>query len=131
MADPSWISGVVAFDRPRLGDLTGLDAVHLQCHLGTDTISLARLGATMTGLDLSPRSIAWAREIADRAGVGIDYVVSDVYGAVGALGLAASTSSTPGSGRCAGCPTSGGGPPPSPGCCGREAGCSCGTGTRC
>lgn len=86
ISEPDWISGVVRFDRPRLGDLSGLDGVHLQCHLGTDTLSLARLGARMTGLDLSPRSIEVARGLAQRAGIDVDYVVSDVYGAVDALG---------------------------------------------
>ena len=84
--DPAWISQVVAFDRPRLGDLQGLDGVHLQCHLGTDTLSLARLGANMTGLDLSPNSLRYARRIAEGVGLDIDYVESDVYGAVEALG---------------------------------------------
>ena len=48
--DPAFISGVVRFDRALLGDITGLRGVHLQCHIGTDTVSLARLGASMTGL---------------------------------------------------------------------------------
>ena len=47
--DPSFLSEVVSFDRPRLGDIAGLDAVHLQCHIGTDTVSLARLGAKHDG----------------------------------------------------------------------------------
>ncbi len=81
-----WLSDVVRFDRPRLGDLTGLTGVHLQCHIGTDTLSLARLGARMTGLDLSPVSIGHARGIAEQARVDVEYVVSDVYGAVEALG---------------------------------------------
>jgi hypothetical protein len=51
--DPEHLSDVVRFDRPRLGDVTGLRAVHLQCHIGTDTLSLHRLGARMTGLDLT------------------------------------------------------------------------------
>ncbi|MBK6763064.1 MAG: class I SAM-dependent methyltransferase [Micrococcales bacterium] len=55
--DPAHISDVVRFDLPRLGDITGLRAVHLQCHIGTDTVSLARLGAHVTGLDFSaPRA---------------------------------------------------------------------------
>lgn len=55
LADPQAISKVVAFDLPRLGELTGLDVVHLQCHIGTDTLSLHRLGAaSVTGVDLSP-----------------------------------------------------------------------------
>lgn len=84
--DPDRLSDVVAFDRPRLGDLTGLDVVHLQCHLGTDTLSLARLGARMTGVDLSGASLAAARSLAERAGTAIDYVESDVYAAPEALG---------------------------------------------
>ena len=40
--DPRHLSGVVRFDLPRLGDVAGFDGVHLQCHLGTDTISLSR-----------------------------------------------------------------------------------------
>lgn len=84
--DPAALSDVVRFDAERLGDLTGLDVVHLQCHIGTDTLSLARLGGRLTGLDLSGESLAVARDLAGRAGVAIDYVQSDVYGAVAALG---------------------------------------------
>lgn len=83
--DPAYLSGVVRFDQPRLGDLAGLEGVHLQCHLGTDTLSLARLGAAMTGVDLSPTSLHHARLIADRCGVDIDYVEADVYSAPDAL----------------------------------------------
>ena len=86
VVDPGWISGVVRFDQPLLGDLAGLDGVHLQCHIGTDTISLARLGAKMTGVDLSPGSLRQARRIAERAGIGVDYFESDVYNAPDALG---------------------------------------------
>ena len=55
--DPSYLSGVVRFDLPLLGSVEGLRGVHLQCHIGTDTLSLARLGAQMTGLDFSPQSL--------------------------------------------------------------------------
>lgn len=77
--DPDAISDVVRFDRPRLGDLSGLRALHLQCHIGTDTLSLHRLGAQVTGLDLSPAAVAAARGLARETGADIDYVVSDVY----------------------------------------------------
>ena len=63
----------------------GLDAVHLQCHLGTDTLSLARLGARMTGVDLSGTSLDLARTLAQRAGADIEYVQSDVYAVPAAL----------------------------------------------
>ncbi len=84
--DPRHLSGVVRFDLPRLGDVAGLRGVHLQCHLGTDTLSLARLGATMTGLDFSAAALDQARDLAARAGPAVEYVQSDVYDAVGALG---------------------------------------------
>ncbi|GAA4257427.1 class I SAM-dependent methyltransferase [Dactylosporangium darangshiense] len=83
--DPEFLSDVVRFDRPRLGDVRGLRTVHLQCHIGTDTLSLHRLGADVTGLDFSPASLAQARALAGRAGADIDYVESDVYGALDAL----------------------------------------------
>ena len=44
-ADPGFLSSVVRFDLPLLGDISGLRGAHLQCHIGTDTISLSRLGA--------------------------------------------------------------------------------------
>ena len=83
--DPSFLSEVVRFDRPRLGDVAGLRTVHLQCHLGTDTVSLARLGARMTGLDFSPASLRRARSLAAATGTDVRFVEADVYGAVGAL----------------------------------------------
>ena len=85
LEDPAHIGSVVAFDRPRLGDVTGLDVVHLQCHIGTDTLGLARLGARVTGVDLSPASLDEARSLAQRAGADIEYVRSDVYEAPLAL----------------------------------------------
>ncbi len=84
--DPAHLSQVVTFDLPRLGDVGGLDAVHLQCHIGTDTVSLAKLGARMTGLDFSEPALEVARRLAADCGHEIDYVCSDVYGAVDALG---------------------------------------------
>jgi SAM-dependent methyltransferase len=76
--DPTHISDVVKFDLPRLGDIRGLRTVHLQCHIGTDTLSLARLGAQVTGLDLSGESIRVARELANGA---VEYVQAPVYAA--------------------------------------------------
>jgi SAM-dependent methyltransferase len=87
-SDPTFLSEVVRFDLPRLGDITGLDVVHLQCHIGTDTMSLARLGArSVTGLDFSPAALQAARTLADECGTNVTYVESEVYGAVDALGV--------------------------------------------
>ena len=131
VADPAHLSAVVRHDLPLLGDVGGLTGIHLQCHIGTDTLSLARLGARMTGLDLSPASLAEARRLATAAGPHVDYVEADTYSAPQALGGGPSTSSTPGSGRCAGCPTSTGGPPSSTSCSRRAGGSSCARDTRC
>jgi SAM-dependent methyltransferase len=87
-SDPAHISDVVGFDLPRLGAIAGLDVVHLQCHIGTDTLSLARLGARVTGLDFSPEALEAARRLADEAGPAVEYVESDVYGAADVLGTA-------------------------------------------
>ena len=85
-ADPEFLSDVVRFDLPRLGDVSDLRGVHLQCHIGTDTLSLSRLGARMSGLDFSSASIAVARDLAAKAGADIDFHVADVYDAVAVLG---------------------------------------------
>jgi SAM-dependent methyltransferase len=84
--DPSHLSDVVRFDLPRLGEVDGLDGVHLQCHIGTDTLSLARLGARMTGLDFSAPALAVARRLAAECGAPIEYVESELYGAPDVLG---------------------------------------------
>ncbi len=86
LADPGFVSPVVRFDLPLLGDIRGSHGVHLQCHIGTDTISLARLGASMTGLDFSLASITQARQLAERAGADATFVEADVYDAVEVLG---------------------------------------------
>jgi SAM-dependent methyltransferase len=85
VSDPSHLSAVVRFDLPRLGDIAGLRAVHLQCHIGTDTLSLARLGAQMSGLDFSPASLQQARRLAARCSTAIDYVEASVYDAASVL----------------------------------------------
>jgi SAM-dependent methyltransferase len=87
-ADSSWLSKVVRFDQPRLGDVRGLQLLHLQCHIGTDTLSLARLGANVTGLDFSGPALQAARELAQDCGADISYVEAEVYDAVAALGQA-------------------------------------------
>jgi SAM-dependent methyltransferase len=86
IAEPDFISDVVRFDRPRLGEVAGLRGVHLQCHIGTDTISLARLGASMTGLDFSGAAVEAARTLASETRADATFVQSDVYAAADVLG---------------------------------------------
>ncbi|MGW4975785.1 class I SAM-dependent methyltransferase [Streptomyces mirabilis] len=74
-----------AFEWEDLGDLAGLDVLHLQCHLGTETIAFAERGARTVGLDISEASVAAAADIAARAGADVTYVRANVYDAVEAL----------------------------------------------
>jgi SAM-dependent methyltransferase len=77
-----------AFEADELGDVTGKRLLHLQCHMGQDTLSWARLGAQVTGLDFSPAAIATARDLAAQIGLAdlARFVDADVYSAVHALG---------------------------------------------
>lgn len=87
LEDPEWISEVVEFDIPKLGDLTGLSIAHLQCHIGTDTVSLARLGpAEVVGIDFSPTALAAARQLAEQTDTKASFVLSDVYNAASTVG---------------------------------------------
>jgi SAM-dependent methyltransferase len=83
--DPGHLSEVVRLDIERLGDISGLRGLHLQCHIGTDTLSLACLGARMSGLDFSAPALAEARRLAERAGTPIEYVEAEVYAAADVL----------------------------------------------
>lgn len=85
VTDPAFLSEVVRFDLPRLGDVAGLRGVHLQCHLGTDTLSLSRLGARMTGLDFSAAAVTEARALAARCAADVDFIQSEVYRATSVL----------------------------------------------
>ncbi|MFJ5263265.1 class I SAM-dependent methyltransferase [Streptomyces sp. NPDC088387] len=74
------------FEWEDLGDPAGRDVLHLQCHLGTETIAFAERGArSVTGLDFSQASVEGARDVAARAGLDVTYVRADVYDAVEAL----------------------------------------------
>ncbi len=84
--DPAFLSDVVAVDAPLLGDVAGLRVAHLQCHIGTDSISLARLGARVSGLDFSAAAIDAARDLARRTGTDAELVVAGVGDAPAALG---------------------------------------------
>jgi len=71
-----------------LGDVAGLELVHLQCHFGKDTLSWARVGARVTGLDFSDAAIDAARRLATRAGLAdrAEFVCAPVSAAVDVLG---------------------------------------------
>jgi SAM-dependent methyltransferase len=62
-----------------LGDVHGKTLLHLQCHFGMDTLSWARRGATVTGIDFSEPAIEAAHGLATELGIEAQFVCSDVY----------------------------------------------------
>lgn len=62
-----------------LGDIRGKRLLHLQCHIGTDTLALARLGAEVTGVDFSAESLRVACDLARRTGISARFVHSPVF----------------------------------------------------
>lgn len=74
------------FETAEVGDVTGRRLVHLQCHFGLDTLSWARRGAQVTGLDFSEKAIEAARTVADETGLTARFAVADVYDAPAVLG---------------------------------------------
>ncbi|GAA3061057.1 class I SAM-dependent methyltransferase [Actinokineospora globicatena] len=74
------------FEWSDLGELAGKDLVHLQCHIGAETIAFPPLGARVVGLDISAESVRAATALAESKGVAVEYVKSDVHTAVETLG---------------------------------------------
>lgn len=62
-----------------LGELKGKTILHLQCHFGQDTISLSRLGADVTGVDLSDIAIESAKQIAKDTSSNAKFICCDIY----------------------------------------------------
>ena len=72
-------SSLKSIELDLLGDIKGKSILHLQCHFGQDSISLARMGASVTGIDFSEKAIEKAREIAVQTNTDTTFICSDVY----------------------------------------------------
>ncbi len=89
--DPEYLADVARADLTALaphlpsGTVAGLDVCHLQCHIGTDTLSFAKAGATIVGVDFSPSALAAAASLADRLGIQAKWVETDVLDARAAV----------------------------------------------
>ena len=79
-------SSLRPFELAELPDVRGRTLVHPQCHFGEDTLSWARLGAHVTGLDFSGPAVVAARELAARCELEAEFVEANVYDASEALG---------------------------------------------
>ena len=62
-----------------LGDVSGKTILHLQCHFGMDSISLARMGASVTGVDLSDKAVSRATELALQTNAAATFICCDIY----------------------------------------------------
>ncbi|XOV69047.1 MAG: class I SAM-dependent methyltransferase [Fluviicola sp.] len=79
---PSFLQGKNSLKQPELSlleDVQGKSILHLQCHFGQDSISLSRMGAKVTGVDLSNTAIEKAKELNEACGTDVEFVVSDIY----------------------------------------------------
>jgi SAM-dependent methyltransferase len=72
------ISGIDKIQKRELYPVEGKDLIHLQCHIGTDTLSLALDGAKVTGVDFSSKSIEIARQLAARMNLEADFIEANV-----------------------------------------------------
>ncbi|UZX03480.1 class I SAM-dependent methyltransferase [Arthrobacter sp. CDRTa11] len=89
--DPDYLTEIVLTDLAALqpflpgGTVAGLDVCHLQCHIGTDTLSLARAGAQVTGVDFSPAALESAARLAQHMGLEATWIETDVLEARAAV----------------------------------------------
>ena len=72
-------STLMPVELAELGDVRGKTLLHLQCHFGLDTLSWARAGAIVTGVDFAPQAIATARQLAAELGIAARFVESNLY----------------------------------------------------
>ncbi|QYJ67803.1 class I SAM-dependent methyltransferase [Flavobacterium litorale] len=79
---PSFLKGkssLNSIELELLGDVKGKKILHLQCHFGQDTLSLARMGAIVTGVDLSDKAIEKAQELSETLNIAGRFICCDVY----------------------------------------------------
>ncbi|MFC4818612.1 MULTISPECIES: class I SAM-dependent methyltransferase [unclassified Flavobacterium] len=62
-----------------IGEIKGKSILHLQCHFGQDTLSFARMGAKATGVDLSDKAIAKAKEFNEQLNLDAKFICCDIY----------------------------------------------------
>ena len=79
---PGFLSGNTSLNEIELSalpDVNGLSLLHLQCHFGLDSLSWARLGADVTGVDISDEAIKKANELKIKAQLKAEFVTADIY----------------------------------------------------
>jgi len=72
-------SSLMSIELDEMDDVRGKSLLHLQCHFGMDTISWARMGAKVTGVDFSEAAIDLARSLSDELDIPARFVASNIY----------------------------------------------------
>jgi len=72
-------NSLMKYELDALGDVSGKSLLHLQCHFGQDTLSLARMGAKCTGIDLSDEGVKLAEELNSELNLDANFVCCNVY----------------------------------------------------
>jgi len=72
-------SSINSIELSLLGNVQGKKILHLQCHFGQDTLSLARMGAVVTGVDLSDKAIESANSLASDLNLSAKFICCDLY----------------------------------------------------
>lgn len=72
-------SSLISIEQEEIGSVEGKTLLHLMCHFGMDTLSWARLGAVVTGVDMSDVSIRLAKKLSKEISVPARFICSDIY----------------------------------------------------
>jgi SAM-dependent methyltransferase len=72
-------SSLKSIEIDELGDVEGKSLLHLQCHFGLDSLSFARLGANVTGIDFSDEAISLAKQLSQVTGIKANFICSDIF----------------------------------------------------
>ena len=78
-------SSLRSIELAEVGEVVGKTLLHLQCNMGADTLSWAKRGATVTGIDLSEAAVARARDLAAAAHIPARFLATDLYALPAAL----------------------------------------------
>lgn len=81
----SGTSSLMEIELGLLGDVKDKTILHLQCHFGQDSLSLARMGANVTGVDFAEKAIETAKDINAQSGLDAVFILSDIYELPGKL----------------------------------------------
>jgi 2-polyprenyl-3-methyl-5-hydroxy-6-metoxy-1,4-benzoquinol methylase len=79
---PSFLDGknsLQTIELEALGDIRGKKILHLQCHFGQDSLSMARMGAEVTAIDFSSEAIQLAKKLNKQLGLSVNFIEGNVY----------------------------------------------------